>query len=322
MKKLILQVATFLCILLISLGSVQNPITSGYINELSEQAQTVMKEEDPLYMELLRRQADYEVDPQDAVVDKVWKAIPGLNGLSVNIQDSYEEMKEFGDFQEDKLVFHQIPPQKMLKDLPPSPIYRGHPEKPMVTFMVNVAWGNEYIPEMLEIMKKHDVKATFFLDGSWVKNNPKLAKMIHEEGHEIGNHAYSHPNMKNLSTNRILEELQKTNNIIKETLDVEPKWFAPPSGSYRQEVVDIAHKMDMYTVLWTVDTIDWKKPEPTSMAQRVVDKTDEGTLILMHPTSSTAKGLEMMIEGMKQKNLSIGTLSDTLSETRIHLNRR
>ena len=84
-------------------------------------------------------------------------------------------------------------------DLDPQPIYRGNPEKPMVALLINVAWGNEYIPKILKTLNDHEAKATFFLDGSWGKKNPDLALMIYEEGHEIGNHAYSHPDLKQRS---------------------------------------------------------------------------------------------------------------------------
>ncbi len=100
----------------------------------------------------------------------------------------------------------------------------------------------------------------FFFDGSWVKNNPNLAMMLLEEGHEIGNHAYSHPDMSKLTIARINEEIMKTNQVIEATMDVTPKWFAPPSGSYNQTVVEQAAKQGMNTVLWTVDTVDWRKP--------------------------------------------------------------
>lgn len=141
--------------------------------------------------------------------------------------------------------------------------------------------------------------------------------MIVEEGHEIGNHAYTHPNMKNLSRERIREEIVQTNEIIEETVGVKPKWFAPPSGSYRQEVVDVAHELGQYTILWTVDTIDWRRPEPTGMAHRVIAKAGNGSLILMHPTSSTEAGLAMMIEGLQNKGLKLSTVGETLSENRI-----
>lgn len=101
--------------------------------------------------------------PQDAYIDRVWKKTAGRNGLEVNIEKSYEKMKETGIFDESKLVFDQISPEVSLMDLDGSPIYRGHPEKDMVAFFINVSWGEEHIPEMLRILKENQVKATFLL---------------------------------------------------------------------------------------------------------------------------------------------------------------
>lgn len=270
-------------------------------------------------MEILRSENEFRKEPIDAMIHKVWYAIPGMNGIEVDVQASYEAMKSSGSFDEEKLVLKQIPPEISLKDLPPSPIYRGNEEKPLVAFMINVAWGNEYIPKILKILDEHQVRATFFLDGSWVKNNPNLAKMIVEEGHEIGNHAYSHPDMKTLTRNRIYEELVKTNEVIQDTTKQTPIWFAPPSGSFRQEVVDVAREIGMYTVLWTVDTIDWKNPHPDVMTEHVINNVGPGSLVLMHPTSATVQGLETMIKGVQNKGFRLGTVSETLSETRVIL---
>ena len=68
----------------------------------------------------------------------------------------------------------------------------------MVSFIINVAWGNEYLSDMLATLKEHHVSATFFLEGRWAQKNPELAKMISEAGHEVGNHSFTHPDMKNL----------------------------------------------------------------------------------------------------------------------------
>lgn len=187
----------------------------------------------------------------------------------------------------------------------------------MVTLLVNVAWGNEHLPGMLQTMKKNNVHSTFFLDGSWVKKNPSLAKMIAEEDHEIGNHAYSHPDLKKMTNTRITEELKQTNEVINATLDKSPKWFAPPSGSYRNDVVQIAADLKMKTILWSVDTVDWRNPNPDEMVERVLNKVHPGAMILMHPTASTAEGLDKLIKGIKDKGLSIGTVSDLMDEKRL-----
>ncbi len=267
-------------------------------------------------MEIQTKAKRYEIPPQDAVIDRVWKAIPGYNGLKVNVEASYQNMKKDGTFDKRKLVYEQISPKVHLKDLPPEAIYRGHPEKPMVTFLVNVAWGNEYIPKMLEVLKKYNVQATFFLEGRWVKNYPDMAKMIADAGQEIGNHSYSHPDLKTMSNEAIRRELKKTNEVIEATTGVKCKWFAPPSGSYRDDVVKIAHDLKMGTIMWSVDTIDWQKPSPSVIVERVTSKLHPGAIILMHPTLSTAEALEPLIKAIKQK-YEIGNVSMLLDEKRI-----
>ncbi|HHY74672.1 MAG TPA: polysaccharide deacetylase family protein [Bacillus bacterium] len=319
MNRVALQLVGFSLILIITIGVTQNPYTTNYVDVLKKSAITVSKQKDPLYLEIEQQKSEFEAVPQDARIDRVWKAIPGLNGLKVNVAESYKRMKKEGRFNPDKLVFDEVAPKVTLNDLPPAPIYRGHPEKPMVTFLINVAWGNEYIPSMLKTLEKHHITATFFLDGSWVKKHPDLAKMIVDAGHEIGNHAYSHPDMKNLSEEKIREEIVKTNEIIKATTGISPKWFAPPSGSYKDAVVKITAEENMKLIMWTVDTVDWKKPNPVEMVNRVVSKVSAGSMILMHPTSSTANGLENLIIKIKEKEYQIANVSTLLSEERVKI---
>ncbi|MDM5327931.1 polysaccharide deacetylase family protein [Neobacillus sp. CF12] len=313
MKKL--SMIAFL--LLTAWVSVNNPLVDTYVTTLKGNGLTVGKQEDPLYQSIVENASTYEIPPSNAKIDRVWKAIPGYNGLSVDINASYKNMKKFGIFNEKKLVYKQTEPSVHLKDLPASPIYRGHPDKPMVSFIINVAWGNEYLPEILASLKKHQVKASFFLEGRWVKNNPELAKMIVGAGQEVGNHSYTHPDMKRLTAAQTREQLVKTNEVIEAATGKKSIWFAPPSGSYHDETVKIAAEYKMKTVMWTVDTIDWQKPTPDQLIHRVISKIDNGSMVLMHPTESTAKSLDRLITLIEEKGLRIGSVSDLLSEERI-----
>jgi probable sporulation protein (polysaccharide deacetylase family) len=317
MKRLALQLVAFSSILLLTLGSIQNPFTVDYLSEIKQSSVAVSKEVDSLYEEIESSLEKYEKSPRDAEIHKVWKATPGYNGLKIDIKASYENMKKDGIFDPKKLVYKEIPPSVHLSDLPPEAIYRGHPEKHMVSFIINVAWGNEYIPTMLETLKKHKVSATFFLEGRWVKENPDLAKMIVDAGHEIGNHSYSHPNLKTMTTSLIRDQLANTNNVIKATTGQKPTLFAPPSGSYRQEVVNIAAELNMRTILWSVDTIDWQKPTTAVLIERVMNKIHPGAIILMHPTKSTANSLDSLIVKIKEKQLKIGNVTNLMSEKRV-----
>jgi probable sporulation protein (polysaccharide deacetylase family) len=268
-------------------------------------------------MEIIKLEAERrKQNPVDAKVDRVWKAIPGYNGIEVDIEATYRRAAAAPGMPV-KYIYKQIPPQVSLDDLGHHPIYRGNPAKPMAAFMINVAWGNEYIGRMLDTLDREHVKATFFLDGSWLKKNPDVAKEIQKRGHEVSNHAYSHPNLSRVSRERALQEILKTETLLKETLGVENKWFAPPSGDYDQETVEIAASQGLKTVLWTLDTVDWQKPAPASIVRKIASDVEPGSLILMHPTQSSAEALADMIKAVRSKGLALGTVSQTLSAERV-----
>jgi probable sporulation protein (polysaccharide deacetylase family) len=311
------KVSMFIIICLAAWITAANPFVDNYFTLLKESALPAAKESDPLYQNIIKNAPTYEIPPKDATIDRVWKAIPGYNGQKVDIEASYKNMKNKGVFNEKKLVFTQTKPKVHLEDLPAAPIYKGHPDKPMVTFIINVAWGNEYLSEMLATLKKHNISVSFFLEGNWVKKNPDLAKMIVSSGHEVGNHSYSHPDMKQLTAGKAREQMVKTNEIIEAATGEKCIWFAPPSGSYRDETIKVADEINMKTVMWTVDTVDWKKPSPDVLINRVMTKIDNGSMVLMHPTESTAKSLDRLITQIKQKELKIGTVSELMSEERV-----
>jgi peptidoglycan-N-acetylglucosamine deacetylase len=308
-----------ICVIaILTLLAVDNPLTDQYVLGLKQDSAVVSGSSTEELTQKIKEAAKSKYVPaQDAKIDTVWKATPGYNGVKIDVEKSLQNMKKERGFSEDKLVYKQISPATHLSDLSASPVYRGNPDKPMISFIINVAWGNEYIPDMLATLKKHHVYATFFLEGRWVKNNPELAKMIVDAGHEIGNHSYSHPNMETLETSKVTAELKKTNEIIEVTTGKKVKWFAPPSGSYRDEVVKIAHNMDMRTIMWSVDTIDWQKPQPDVLINRVMSKLHKGAIILMHPTASTANSLNSLIVQIKDRELRLGTISSLVKEERI-----
>jgi len=313
MKKMIIFGFIFLTAFIV----VSNPLTNEYISKVKMSSVMVMKQGDSLYNEIAMKADQYNIPAIDAKIDPIWKTLPGYNGQMVDVDASYIKMKKTGQFNESMLIFKQVKPNIHLEDLPPAPIYKGNPEKPMVSFIINVAWGNEYLSDMLATLKQHHVSVTFFLEGRWAQKYPELAQMITDAGHEVGNHSFTHPNMKNQSTGQIQEEITKTNGVIKATTGSNPKWFAPPSGSFKDEVVKIASNEGMGTIMWSVDTIDWQKPSPDVLIQRVMSKVHNGAIILMHPTAATSQSLEQLIIQIKNKKLQINTVSNLLSEDRI-----
>ncbi len=315
MKKK-LPIIVFVFLLLVSYQTMKQPAAVTYIESMKEQAEVVSISKDTLYQEIESKSSNYEVKAQNAKIDKVWKKMPGLNGQIVDIESSYEQMRKIGKFDEKRLVFKETKPAIHLHELGAEPIYRGHPDKKMNAFLINVAWGDEHLINMLDTLRKHQVKATFFLEGKWVKKSTELAKKIVADGHEIGNHSYNHPDMRTLTRERALEQIIKTNRQIEESLGIKPKWFAPPSGSFKQETIKLAAQEGMETIMWTVDTIDWQKPSPEVLQKRVLGKIHNGAMILMHPTDSTSKSLDALITQMKERGYKLGTVSELLSEKR------
>ena len=193
-----------------------------------------------------------------------------------------------------------------------SAIYQGNTESNNICLMVNVYWGNEYLPQMLETFEENNVKTTFFVGGSWAKKYPELLKQIYDAGHEIANHGYSHLDHKEISYEKNKEEISKTTDLIKELLNVEMNLFAPPSGSYSQTTLDIAQELGYTTIMWTRDTIDWRDQDENLIIERATKNASSGDLVLMHPTEKTAKALPTIIKTLKEKGFNLTTVSQTI----------
>lgn len=270
--------------------------------------------------ELLKRiqkKADeFRIEPENAVIDRVWKAIPGYNGLEVDVDKTYKLAREKKLNDPIPYIFKEIPPAINLEDLEPNPIFKGNPKKPMVALMINVAWGNEFIPSILKTLRDENVHATFFLDGSWLNKNKSIAEEIMKDGHELSNHAYSHKNMSGLSAAQAESEIRKTEQLLKE-LNVHNGLFAPPSGDFDQDTVNVANRLHLKTILWTIDTVDWKNPAPDWIVRRISGRLEPGALILMHPKLSSSTALPAMIKEIKNRGFVLGTVSELISTKRV-----
>ncbi|WP_170289642.1 polysaccharide deacetylase family protein [Cytobacillus depressus] len=193
------------------------------------------------------------------------------------------------------------------------PIHQGNSNSAKIAFMVNVAWGNEYLEDLLMILKEYQIHLTFFLEGRWVENYSQYALMIKLAGHEIGNHAYSHPNMITLSIEDIKNEITNTNDVIEKHLKIKPAFFTPPFGYFDQRVLETAMKENMKTILWTLDTLDWKIEDHHEVINRIVPRLKNGSIILMHPTKSSLAALPFILNHAAESRLKVCTISELLS---------
>jgi probable sporulation protein (polysaccharide deacetylase family) len=314
-KRLLYMMLSICATVLLVIGC-NDVLIDRYSKQIDKSITSARNDEE--WMRIIQEKAkSIYVAPVNAKIDHVWKAIPGYNGIELKVEETYQQAMKHRDKHSISWITREVEPTIQLADFGPYPIYKGNPNKPMVSIMINVAWGNEYIPSMLSTLKKHDVKATFFFDGSWLSKHLEIARLISQDGHELSNHAYSHRNMSKLSRNETYKEIAKTQHLLKEKLNVDNSLFAPPSGDFNQETVEVAAQLQLRTVLWTLDTVDWRNPSMQAIMNRISSRIEPGSLILMHPTSAAAQALPHIIDVIQQKDLYIGTVSETISSKRV-----
>ncbi len=181
-----------------------------------------------------------------------------------------------------------------------------------VSLMFNVYWGTEEVYRILETLEEYDATATFFIGGCWADDNVACLKAIYEKGHEIGNHGYFHKDHKKLSLAQNQEEIKSCNDFIKLSLGITPTLFAPPSGAYGEATLSAATALQMKTVLWSKDTIDWRDKDKSLVYSRATKNVTVGDFILLHPMAATADALGDILQYYQNNSLKTVTVSKNL----------
>ena len=136
-----------------------------------------------------------------------------------------------------------------------------------------LSWGNDDTEQLISILAEYDVPATFFVVGAWVDKYPESVKALSDAGHQIQNHSNTHPYMSKLSAEQITDELESCNKKIENITGVRPNLLRPPYGDYNNCLIETTQSLDMYTIQWSVDSLDWKdNATPDSIYQRVTSK--------------------------------------------------
>lgn len=160
----------------------------------------------------------------------------------------------------------------------------------------------EVTPVVLDILRKHDIKATFFLMGGYVEQSPELVRQELAEGHEVGNHTYTHPDLATLSDDEVRQQLQFANETIQEAASYTPTIWRMPFGSGGERVYHLGREMNMENILWDVDSADWMLHDRDLIVQRILDNLEDQMVILMHDTHiTTAQAIEVLIPILKEK---------------------
>lgn len=168
--------------------------------------------------------------------------------------------------------------------------------------------------EILSILERFGVKATFFVIGKNAENNPKKIKKIFDAGHEIGNHTYTHAYINKLSEDKLREEIEKTENILKEITGQKPVVFRPPGGAYNDASISFIEKMGYKCALWSVDTRDWSMPKTDKVVSIIENQTCGGDILLFHDlehqNNPTPPALEIIIPYLIEQGYEFVSVSE------------
>ena len=235
------------------------------------------------------------------------------------------------------LAFFGMVSLAMAEDTPgaspsPSPTPAPSPEastgasKPATWFSVNVDGpyiamtfddgpSPETTPRLLDILKQRNIKATFFMIGQNAERNPAIVKRILAEGHEIGNHSWTHPQLSKLSDDRVTEEINKTQNAIKDASGYTPVLMRPPYGAITARQKDwIEKQFGLSVIIWSVDPFDWKRPGSSVIEQRILAGARPGAIVLSHDIhKQTVDAMPATLDALAAKGFKFVTVSQLIA---------
>ncbi|NLW43808.1 MAG: polysaccharide deacetylase family protein [Syntrophomonadaceae bacterium] len=150
------------------------------------------------------------------------------------------------------------------------PIYEVATKEKVIALTFDISWGNQTPEPVINILKEHNIRSTFFLSGPWAKQYPEIPQRIKKDGHEIASHGYRHINLSTLSRAEIKEEIKKAHEALKEVTGVEPNLIRTPNGDYNDEVIKGAEECGYKVIQWSLDSLDWMNPGANTIAERVI----------------------------------------------------
>lgn len=186
----------------------------------------------------------------------------------------------------------------------------------VVALTFDHSWGNTFTPSILDTLHAKNVKATFFLMGPWAKKYPDVAKRIRSDGHEIASHGHKHDNYGEKSAEWVREDIMTASAELEEVTGIRPTLLRPPNGSYNRDSLRVTEEAGMKTIIWNIDSLDWKNPGKEVIVDRVIKRLKSGGIILLHASDTprqTADALDELIDKIRTAGYEIVTVGELLN---------
>lgn len=183
-----------------------------------------------------------------------------------------------------------------------------------VSMMFNVYQNTDNVYAIMDLLDAEGAKATFFLGGSWADDNIDCVRDIAARGHEVASHGYFHKDHSKMNYEQNLAEIRPSVKLLNAMLNDEIKLFAPPSGAFCDATVTAATALNLKTIMWSRDTIDWRDNDVPTVITRATKNLQNGEFILMHPMDVTVKALPLILTYIRENGFSAVTVSYNLGE--------
>ncbi len=195
----------------------------------------------------------------------------------------------------------------------PLPIYCVEKDYKVLAISFDAAWGNEDTQQLIDILGKYHVTATFFVVGDWVDKYPESVRALAEAGHEVMSHSNTHAHFNTLSADEIIADLNASCDKIEAITGVRPTLFRPPYGEYDDHVITTVRSMGIEPIQWDVDSLDWKELPASEITQRVTSKVQPGSIVLFHNAAlHTPEALPGIIETLLQEGYTFVPISQLI----------
>ena len=188
--------------------------------------------------------------------------------------------------------------------------YAEDTDKKELFLTFDAGYENGHTAKILDTLKKHNVKATFFVVGNFIETSPDLVKRMVKEGHLVGNHTFTHPDMSEIATEEAFhQELSKLEDLYEKTTGKKmKKYYRPPQGKYSESNLKMAKEMGYHTIFWSLAYVDWyESDQPTreEALEKMVPRIHPGAIVLLHSTSATnAQVLDELLTRWEEKGYS------------------
>ena len=205
------------------------------------------------------------------------------------------------------------------------PIYAAKTDKKVTALTFDISWGNKMAPKVLDVLKQENLKATFFLSGPWAKNHEELVRRIVADGHQVESHGQAHVDLNTLGLDGAARNIQAAHTILEQMTGHTPRYIRPPNGAFDKVSVQAAKNLGYETVIWSVDSLDWKNPGVDNIIKRTTRLIHPGAIILMHASDSckqTDQALPAVIKDLRMKGYTFTLLDELIKQNGIDMNGR